>query len=239
MKSLFAIIVLILNNFNINAQSIFNQLDTAGKKEGFWKGVYEESKRPRYEGTFDHDKETGLFKFFDDSKTSNLVATREFNSKDNSAYTIFYDENKNKISEGKVLNKLYEGLWIYYHKATKTIMTSENYINGKLEGTKTINYVSGKVAEISNYKNGVRNGVYKKFTENGIELENSIYSNGELDGVSTFKAPDGLVVAKGLFKQGKKVGVWFFYENGKLVSKDDFNKPRKKFKKRVLIKNEN
>jgi len=221
------------------AQNDINKLDANGKKIGLWKGVYENTKQPRYEGTFDHDKEIGLFKFFDNTKASNLVATREFNSIDNSAYTIFYDENKNKISEGKVLNKLYEGLWMYYHKATKIIMTSENYKNGKLDGTKTINYLSGKVAEISNYKNGVKNGVYKKFTESGIELEDSFYSNGELDGTSTFKAPDGLVVAKGLFKQGKKVGVWYFYVNGKLVSKDDFNKPRKKFKKRDQIKIEN
>lgn len=232
-------IVFLIYSMSIFGQNDINKLDSNGKKVGLWKGVYEESKRPRYEGTFDHDKEVGLFQFFDDSKASNLVATREFNSKDNSAYTIFFDENKNKISEGKVLNKIYEGLWIYYHKATNIVMTSENYKNGKLEGTKTINYPSGKVAEISNYKNGVRNGVYKKFTENGIELEDSFYSNGELDGISTFKAPDGLVVAKGSFKQGKKVGVWLFYANGKLVSKDDFNKPRKKFKKRVLVKNEN
>jgi len=232
-------VVYLLYSISFFAPNDINKLDANGKKIGLWKGVYENTKQPRYEGTFDHDKEIGLFKFFDNTKASNLVATREFNSIDNSAYTIFYDENKNKISEGKVLNKLYEGLWMYYHKATKIIMTSENYKNGKLDGTKTINYLSGKVAEISNYKNGVKNGVYKKFTESGIELEDSFYSNGELDGTSTFKAPDGLVVAKGLFKQGKKVGVWYFYVNGKLVSKDDFNKPRKKFKKRDQIKKEN
>jgi antitoxin component YwqK of YwqJK toxin-antitoxin module len=231
-------IVFLIYSVSLFSQTDSNKLDINGKKVGLWKGVYEDSKRPRYEGYFDHDKEIGLFKFFDNTKASNLIATREFNSNDNSAYTIIYDENKNKISEGKVLNKLYEGLWIYYHKATKIIMTSENYKNGKLEGTKTVNYPSGNVAEISNYKNGIRNGAYKKFTEKGVELEDSFYENGELNGNSIFKGPDGLIVAKGLFKQGKKVGMWFFYENGKLVSKDDFNKPRKKFKKRVNIKKE-
>jgi antitoxin component YwqK of YwqJK toxin-antitoxin module len=169
--------VFLLFSISFFAQNDSNKMDANGKKLGLWKGVYENSKQPRYEGTFDHDKEIGLFKFFDDSKASNLIATREFNSKDNSAYTIFYDENKNKISEGNVLNKLYEGLWIYYHKASKTIMTSENYKNGKLDGTKKINYPSGKVAEISNFKNGIRNGIYKKFSEDGIELEDSFYSN--------------------------------------------------------------
>ena len=217
------------------AQSEINKLDASGKKNGLWKGVFEDTKRPRYEGTFDHDKEVGLFKFFDNTKASNLIATREFNSKDNSAYTIFYDANKNKISEGKVLNKLYEGLWLYYHKGSTVIMTSENYIGGNLDGTKTINFKSGKVAEISNYRNGVLEGSYKKYLENGVALEESFYVNGELNGTTTYKAPDGLIVAKGKFSKGKKVGVWQFFENGKLVSEDNFdqqNRIKAKIKKK-------
>ena len=220
------------------SQSDFNKLDENGNKNGVWKGIYEESKRPRYEGTFDHGKEIGLFTFFEDTKSRTIIATREFNSKDNSAYTIFYDQNKNKVSEGKVINKLHEGAWTYYHKASAIIMTLENYKNGKLEGLKTINFPSGNVAELTNYKNGIREGIYKKIAENGVILEESTYLNGELNGTSTFKAPDGLVVAKGMFKQGKKVGIWLFYENGKIVSKDNFDTPRKKFQKRETKRKE-
>ena len=162
MKQLFKIVFLIYS-ISLFSQADCNKLDANGKKIGLWKGVFEDTKRPRYEGTFDHDKEVGLFKFFDNTKASNLIATREFNSTDNSAYTIFYDFNKNKISEGKVINKLYEGLWIYYHKGSNVIMTSENYKNGKLNGTKTVNFKSGKPAEISNYKNGILDGVYIKY----------------------------------------------------------------------------
>ena len=219
----------------IFSQSDFNKLDENGKKNGVWKGVYEESKRPRYEGAFEHGKETGLFTYFEDTKASLVMATREFNSKDNSAYTIFYDQKKNKVSEGKVVNKLHEGPWTYYHEASKIIMTLENYKNGKLEGLKTINFPSGKVAELTNYKNGIKEGAYKKTAENGVILEESFYIKGEINGVTIFKAPDGLVVAKGIFKQGKKVGIWSFYENGKLVSKDNFDKPRKKFQKRETV----
>jgi hypothetical protein len=31
--------------------------------------------------------------------------------------TIFFDQANNKVSEGKVLNKLFEGPWKYYHQA--------------------------------------------------------------------------------------------------------------------------
>jgi antitoxin component YwqK of YwqJK toxin-antitoxin module len=220
-------IVFLLFSVTFFAQNDINKFDENGKKIGLWKGVFEDTKRPRYEGTFDHDKEVGLFKFFDNTKASNLIATREFNTVDNSAYTIFYDVNKNKISEGKVLNKLYEGLWIYYHKSSKVIMTSENYKNGKLDGTKTIHFKSGKVAEISNYKNGILDGIYIKNDESGVALEESFYVNGELNGITIYRAPDGLVVAKGKFRKGLKVGIWQFFENGKLESEDNYDQPNR------------
>lgn len=220
-------IVFLLFSVTFFAQNDINKFDENGKKIGLWKGVFEDTKRPRYEGTFDHGKEIGLFKFFDNTKVSNLIATREFNSTDNSAFTIFYDANKNKISEGKVLNKLYEGLWIYYHKSSKLIMTSENYKNGKLDGTKTIYFKSGKVAEISNYKNGILDGIYIKNDESGVALEESFYVNGELNGITTYRAPDGLIVAKGKFRKGIKVGIWQFFENGKLESEDNYDQPNR------------
>jgi hypothetical protein len=62
-----------------------------------------------------------------------IIAPREFNTKDNSAYTIFFDQANNKVSEGKVLNKLFEGSWKYYHQASQIVMTIENYKDGKLK----------------------------------------------------------------------------------------------------------
>ena len=48
------------------SQSI-NQLDAQGKKHGIWKGTYSDTGRPRYEGTFEHGKELGTFRFFDNN----------------------------------------------------------------------------------------------------------------------------------------------------------------------------
>ena len=220
------------------AQNDFNKLDEKGNKHGLWKGAYEVSKRPRYEGAFEHGKEIGVFTYYDDTNVKSIVATREFNISDNSAYNIFFDQKKNKVSEGKVINKLYEGPWKYYHEASKIVMTLENYKNGKLEGLRSVYFPNGKIAEETNYNNGIKEGVYKKYTQTGIVLEESFYKKGQLDGIATYKDPDGNIVAKGLFKDGKKVGVWQFFENGKKVSEDNFNKPRKKFHKRTEIRKE-
>ena len=221
------LVLIFLNVFCIRAQNNFNKLDEKGNKNGPWKGIYEDTKNLKYEGTFEHGKEVGFFTFFDNTKTKKVIATREFNTKDNSAYTIFYDQNKNKVSEGKVVNKLFEGQWNYYHKASKAIMTIENYANGKLEGLRSVFYPNGKIAEEINYKNNLKEGICKRYTENGIVIEESAYKNNEYNGTSTFKDSDGNLISKGNFVDGKKAGVWHFYEKGKLSKEENMSFPQR------------
>ncbi|RVT71347.1 hypothetical protein EOD40_17045 [Flavobacterium sufflavum] len=230
MKTLYRVsllVFMILSFCGLQAQNAFNNLDVNGKKDGLWKGFYPESKRLRYEGTFSHGKEIGEFKFFDDTKAGTVIATRTFNPNDNMAYTVFYDQSKNKVSEGKVVNKLFEGEWKYYHQASKTIMTIENYKNGKLEGLRSVYFPSGKIAEETNYKLGLKNGSSKKYSEKGIVLEESNFKNDQYDGITVFKDVDGNVVSKGKFINGKKTGIWQFFENGKLTQEVNESNPKK------------
>lgn len=216
----------------------YNQLDENGKKHGLWKGFYEESKRLRYEGTFEHGKEVGVFKFFDDTKAATVIATREFNANDNSCYTIFFNQKNNKVSEGKVVNKQFEGEWKYYHENSPQVMTLEYYTNGKLNGVRKVFYKSGVIAEETTYKDGVKEGMYKSYAENGIVLEESLYKNGLYDGLATFRTATNELSSQGVFKNGKKVGIWKILEKGKL--KDvNMDKQRRKFQKRVKPLEEN
>ncbi|RYJ50933.1 hypothetical protein DR871_013460 [Flavobacterium petrolei] len=231
--SFFAFLIFALLSQNVISQTDFNKLDAKGKKHGVWKGFYAESKRSRYEGTFEHGKEIGIFNFFDDTKAKSIIATREFNAKDNSAYTIFYDQNKNKVSEGKVVNKVFEGQWKYYHLASKNIMTTEYYSKGKLEGLRTVFYLSGKIAEEINYKNNLKNGFYKKYTEKGILLEESIFKNDQYSGLAIFRDSDGNMVSKGQFVNGKKAGIWQFFEKGELVKEMNMSFPENATKSKL------
>ena len=224
------ILAILLFGFSASAQTDTNKTDEKGQKHGLWKGVYAESKRPRYEGTFEHGKEVGTFTFFDDTKAKSVIATREFNPKDQSAYTIFYNQKKNKVSEGREVNKLPEGEWKYYHENLPQLMTTENYKAGKLHGKRTVFYRSGNVAEEAHYVDGIKHGPYKKLTEKGVILEETNYKNGQFDGPTVYKDPLGNVVAKGVYTNGKKTGKWEFYENGKLVSKDNMDKVKNRKK---------
>lgn len=217
------------------SQTDVNKLDESGQKHGLWKGIFAESKRPRYEGTFNHGKETGIFTYFDDTKAQSIIATRTFNDQDQSAYTVFYDQKKNIVSEGKVINRDYDGDWKYYHEAAKTVMTLEHYKNGKLQGLRSVYYPSTLLAEETNYVDGIKQGSYKKYTEKGIVLESANYKNGNFDGQAVYKDPAGNTVAQGKYVDGKKKGIWQFYENGKLVSEENMSKPNKiRFQKKKI-----
>lgn len=228
------LILLLLSCTALLAQEKFNQVDNKGKKDGIWKGIFEDSKRPRYEGTFKNGVEVGTFKYFDDTKAQTVIAIRVFSENGTLAQTTFYDQKNNKVSEGKTINRLNEGVWNYYHKASKQLMKVENYKNGKLEGVQIIYFASGKIAEENNYKAGKREGFYKIYTENGIVLEESTFKNNQYDGLAIFRDAAGKIASKGNFVKNEKKGIWEFYEDGKLVKKEKYPL-RVKFEKKTNI----
>src|SRR5690606_13191379 len=104
----FFLLFILLVGFNSLSQEKINQLDEKGNKHGLWKGVYEDTKYPKYEGEFKNGKEVGVFTFYDNTKVKKIVATRDFSAKDGSCYTIVFN-GKHKVSEGKLVNKIHEG----------------------------------------------------------------------------------------------------------------------------------
>ena len=230
----YALIIFLSSFFISNAQVKSNQLNADGKKEGLWKGVFEESKRPRYEGTFQNGVEVGTFKYFDDTKAQTVIATRVFSENGTVAQTTFFDQKNNKVSEGKTVNRLNEGVWNYYHKESKQLMAVENYKNGKLEGVRKVYFPSGAIAEEGTYKEGKREGVYKVYFENGVVSEESNFQNDGYEGQAIFRDVKGNVSSKGIFVKNERKGIWEFFENGKLTKKQKYP-IRIKFEKRKNI----
>ncbi|WP_208022812.1 toxin-antitoxin system YwqK family antitoxin [Flavobacterium jejuense] len=227
-KSLIAFLFLALNCLTVFSQVENNQFDTKGERHGVWKGFYKESKRPRYEGNFNHGKETGVFKYFDDTKAGTVIATRNFSKGDGSCYAIFYNQKGNKVSEGLLVNKLPHGEWKYFHFESDQLMSLENYKQGKLNGVKKVFYKDGSLAEVSNYVNGKKQGLYKKYAENETILEEINYKGGKLDGPALYYDGKGNINVKGQFKNDRKWGYWETYENGKLVSKEKISRETRK-----------
>jgi antitoxin component YwqK of YwqJK toxin-antitoxin module len=220
------VLIILFITSAIFAQDRINQLDANGNKHGIWKGYYEDTKNLKYEGEFKHGKEIGVFTFYDNTKVKNVVATRDFSANDGSCYTIVFN-GKHKVSEGKLVNKVHEGEWKFYHLRSDTIMNLENYKNGKLHGIKKVFYNTGLIAEESNYNSGIKDGPYKKVAENGIVLEESFFKNGQYHGQAIFREAAGGKYTVGEFKNGKSVGIWKFYEKDKLVKEENRSEKKK------------
>lgn len=218
----------------VSSQEKSNQVDAKGKKTGVWKGVFEQSKRPRYEGTFKNGVEVDTFKYFDDTKAKSLLAIRVFTENGTVAQTTFYDQKGNKVSEGKTVNREKEGVWNYYHKSSKQVMSVEIYKNGKLDGIRKTYFSTGELAEEAMYKNGNKEGVYKVYLENGTVVEEAFFKNNQYDGPAIYRNPGGQVVSKGNFVKNERKGIWEIYEDGKLIKKEK-HPLRVKFEKRTEI----
>lgn len=214
------------------AQTDFNKLDANGKKDGPWKGFFDESKRLRFEGTFNHGVETGIFKFYDDTKAAAVIATRTFSENGTVAENIFYDQNKNIVSQGKTINRKNEGEWRYYHKNSKDIQTIEIYKNGKLFGNRKVFYVGNVIAEEAHYVDGKRNGLLKIYTNKGIVMEESNFKNDLYHGWAIFRLPNGDNGSQGNYTNGERKGVWQIFKNGKLFKTEKYPIQRKFAKKK-------
>ena len=212
------VILLFFFTLSIVAQEAINQFDAKGNRHGLWKGTHKETGRLRYEGAFNHGKEIGVFKYFDDTKAGTLIATRDFSKGDGSCYAVFFDQKGNKVSEGRLLNKIPDGQWKYYHFESKSIMNIEFYKNGTLDGNKKVFYPNGAIAEETNYKLGVKNGLSITFSDKGKLIDEHSYKNGQFNGLASYYDGNGNKLYEGTYKEGKRVGIWKFYDNNKVIN---------------------
>lgn len=216
----------------VSAQNL-NQFDAEGKRHGIWKKTFDDTDILRYEGTFVHGKEIGLFKFYKNiNKKAVLTATKRFNEHNNRSKVTFFTSKGKVISEGHLDGKTYVGTWKYYQQRSNELLTLEHYDDlGRLHGERLVYYENGQIAEKQNYVLGKLEGVSAWYSSKNVVLKEFVYANGELHGPSKFYNPKGELISKGYYKRGKKHGVWKYYENGKLIRQKDFTYKPKYHKK--------
>ncbi|NCO63145.1 MAG: toxin-antitoxin system YwqK family antitoxin [Flavobacteriales bacterium] len=225
------LIIIFLCFVKLAVGQAINQFDEQGKRHGVWKKVFDGTTVLRYEGEFNHGKETGLFKYYKYiDKQASLTATKQFHEDDNKAYVTFYTSKGKVISEGMMHGKIYIGEWKYYQKNSNQLLILEHYnAQGLLEGDRFVYYENGQIAEKQFYSKGVLEGLTVLYSEKNVVLKVFNYVNGELHGLSKFYNPKGDLILEGYYKSGAKHGVWKYYENGKLIEEKNFaNKPKQK-----------
>jgi antitoxin component YwqK of YwqJK toxin-antitoxin module len=119
----------------LGAQEV-NKLDTNGERHGLWQKNYGGTDQIRYEGTFEHGKEIGTFKFYCEDCKKVPMAVKEFELGSDIVDVKYYTPKGTLVSQGKMEGKNRVGEWLYFHKNSSKVMTSEFYKNGKLNGQK-------------------------------------------------------------------------------------------------------
>ncbi len=218
MKNIFLLILLTSTVFSTLAQNRINRLDREGNRHGLWKKFYSND-RIRYVGNFEHGKEVGIFKYYSASNSENPILIKKYHSNDELADVQFYTPEGVLESKGKMKGKKREGKWLYYHPDGKSIMSEENYLNGKLDGEYKTFYITGEPTEITFYKNGLLDGNYKKYSIKGFLYQDFNYKKGQLNGMAIYYSrKTGDLIKKGPFKDDLRVGIWENYVDGELVS---------------------
>lgn len=196
-----------------------NQYDGDGNRHGIWKKYHEGTRMLRFEGTFNHGKEVGVFKFYEKGNSRYPIAIQTHSPNHDTVAVEFYDKRRNKTSEGKMLNRQRTGEWTYYRKGKNPkVMMTENYLNDKLNGWKTIYFSNGQITEKTMYKDGEKHGESLIYEEDGQLLEQYIYKNGKQHGYSKVYDARGRVTSEGYYKNGLRDGEWMFYTEGNLDS---------------------
>ncbi|MBW1294894.1 toxin-antitoxin system YwqK family antitoxin [Aquimarina litoralis] len=222
MRNIYMLFLCCIYFMNTGYAQEFNAFDSDGKRHGKWQKKYENSNQIRYEGTFDHGKEIGEFKFYKPNSGKVPTAIKIFSKENDSVQVKYFTARGKVISEGKMIGKDRVGIWKYYHRGSTKIMMTEEYELGKLHGEQKTYFENGQLTEKTIYNNGERQGKRIVYSEKGILLKEFTYVNDQLHGITKYYDPNGKVKIEGNYKRDRKDGIWKYYEDGKLMEQKQF-----------------
>jgi len=67
-------------------------------------------------------------------------------------------------------------------------------------------YANGNKKSIVSYKNGLKNGIFIKYHENGVVEIKKYYKKDKLHGIAKYYMPDGSIMSRHRFSHGESVG---------------------------------
>lgn len=199
-----------------------------GERQGLWTTYYEDGTISE-KTTYLNNDITGEFTEYHPNGALSIKGTyykKKIDGKcesyddDGKIYQdVLYDRGKLKEinfynKEGKIISTTTTskgGTNIVFY-SPDGIKTAEGYYNkeGYKDGTYTSYYSTGKVNEVSNWKNGIQDGPLQSFYTSGKPREISNYSNDEEDGYSKSFYANGKVSGEGWKVEGDRQQKFLF-----------------------------
>ncbi|MGV3629912.1 MAG: toxin-antitoxin system YwqK family antitoxin [Bacteroidota bacterium] len=225
--------------FHLYGQEV-NKTDAKGRKQGPWQKTYPDSRAFEYKGQFKDDKPVGTFYYFYPSTKKKAIVVHDELSGRSVAY--MYHETGVDLAYGIYRNMKKDSVWTYYGPSGK-VSYKETFKEGKLNGKKTVFYVSDdpadkslRVAMVQHYANDVLQGEEIEYFEDGSVKSKGTYDKGQRSGRYVINNINGNNIVVENYKNGTLHGWCYGYDdNGKELGKK-FYKNGKELKGKELDK---
>lgn len=123
-------------------------------------------------------------------------------------------EGRTELSMGEVNGKTTKGIYRYYAKGETTPFTGILYSK----------HANGQTDSWQEYVNGVGQGKWINYYENGNFKEIGYYEQNRVEGPIQKFHPNGILKAEGNYKNWRiRIGEWKYYDSkGKLLKAEDY-----------------
>lgn len=116
------------------------------------------------------------------------------------------------VARGTILNGVRNGTWLTFHSGKNSIEVLTTYVNGRKNGVEITFNERGQIESRIDYKNDVLHGLNAKYRF-GRPTEEISYKDGVMDGPFSIFDNQGLVQRKGAFKAGKQHGILQYFDD--------------------------
>ena len=200
------------------SQDTVNRKDAAGRKQGYWTKL-DSSGKKLYEGHFHDNNPYGTFRYYYAGGT--LKAVSVFSEDGKSTRTTTYFSSGKKNAEGSFMNEKKDGIWRFFSEYDEALVSEEPYKAGVKDGGVKTFFAGKGLAEIVTWKNGIREGLWEQYFDDGTLKLRSYYKNDLKDGAIIVYFPTGAAFNTGQYKEGLPDGTWKTYDfDGKLMYTD-------------------
>ncbi len=167
-----------------------------GKKIGVWINYYENGKI----------KEKGHFEnnvYFIDSYYKRNGEKLIQNGK--GIYSVYADDGKTIILNGKVLNGLRNGTWNVLNPLSQNVIQTLNYVKGKMNGIQETYYDSGELASKGLMENDLKEGEWIWYNDNGTINSKVNFVHNKKDGKQILCDNYGETLKEEYYDKGKLI----------------------------------
>ncbi|MBE0649047.1 MAG: toxin-antitoxin system YwqK family antitoxin [Bacteroidales bacterium] len=192
------------------SQDTVNQVDSQGRKQGFWRKMDKDNLRV-YEGQFRDDIPYGKFTYF--YQNSKIRTVSLISEEGRTASTTSWFPNSKLMAKGRYIDQKRDSLWQFFSEYDGSLVSEEFYAEGVKHGPEKIFYPGKGISEIIPWVDGVKEGIWEQFYDDGAPKLTGAFKNGEKDGPLKTFFINGKLLVSGFYTNGHQDSTWIYYDD--------------------------